>query len=317
MARACLQPAVACLFADHAGLLQQALKDVIVSRATATPAAARSKKQAFLDITNVAERETKRANTAEKREAATRRREAAATKAKESLERRFDKDVQERVKQRMPELKAEVNLLTKNVFPAEMIEVIAAVAEAIPPQGPREDAPDEPEESFAVFEEPVHESEDQDGGLDVHLLETASGGSEVAARDTARPRTEDLEDGVPLPLRAHGLETPRAHAAALANTTGRRVDKKDIQFDAGRSSWRPFNLSKSGSLVARGYAAGGGASGPDRGRYWTTAARLEYLAAVDRDAVADADVDEDLDLVDAAADADNDDHDDALPLYPP
>ncbi|KAH8066249.1 hypothetical protein JL722_675 [Aureococcus anophagefferens] len=108
MARACLQPAVACLFADHAGLLQQALKDVIVSRATATPAAARSKKQAFLDITNVAERETKRANTAEKREAATRRREAAATKAKESLERRFDKDVQERVKQRMPELKAEV-----------------------------------------------------------------------------------------------------------------------------------------------------------------------------------------------------------------
>ncbi|KAH8053701.1 hypothetical protein JL721_10668 [Aureococcus anophagefferens] len=63
------------------------------------------------------------------------------------------------------------NLLTKNVFPAEMIEVIAAVAEAIPPQGPREDAPDEPEESFAVFEEPVHESEDQDGGLDVHLLE--------------------------------------------------------------------------------------------------------------------------------------------------
>jgi hypothetical protein len=67
------------------------------------------------------------------------------------------------------------NLLTKNVFPAEMIEVIAAVAEAIlgqdPPQGPREDAPDEPEESFAVFEEPVDESEDQDGGLDVHLLE--------------------------------------------------------------------------------------------------------------------------------------------------
>jgi hypothetical protein len=34
----------------------------------------------------------------------TRRREAAATKAKESLERRFDKDVQERVNQRMPEL---------------------------------------------------------------------------------------------------------------------------------------------------------------------------------------------------------------------
>ena len=63
------------------------------------------------------------------------------------------------------------NLLTKNVFPAEMIEVIAAVAEAIPPQGPRENAPDEPEESFAVFEEPVDESEDQDGGLDVHLLE--------------------------------------------------------------------------------------------------------------------------------------------------
>ena len=84
----------------------------------------------------------------------------------------------------------------------------------------------------------------------------------------------------------------------------------------GAARGRPFNLSKSGSLVARGYAAGGGASGPDRGRYWTTAARLEYLAAVDRDAVADADVDEDLDLVDAAADADNDDHDDAFAAVP-
>ena len=143
---------------------------------------------------------------------------------------------------------------------------------------------------------------------------TASGGSEEAARDTARPRTtEDLEDGVPLPLRAHGLETLRALAAASANTAERRVQKKDIQFDAGRSSWQIlFDPSKSGSLVARGYAAGGGASGPDRGRYWTTAARLEYLAAVDRAAVAEADIDEDLDLVDAAADANDDDHDDAF-----
>ena len=103
----------------------------------------------------------------------------------------------------------------------------------------------------------------------------------------------------------------------MANTTGHRVDKKDIQFDAGRSSWQTlFDPSKSGSLVARGYAAGGGASGPDRGRYWTTAARLEYLAAVDRAAVAEADIDEDLDLVDAAADADNDDHDDAFAAVP-
>ncbi|KAH8052370.1 hypothetical protein JL722_10203 [Aureococcus anophagefferens] len=96
---------------------------------------------------------------------------------------------------------------------------------------------------------------------------------EEAARDTARPRTEDLEGGVPLPLRAHGLETLRALAAASANTAERRVQKKDIQFDAGRSSWQTlFDPSKSGSLVARGYAAGGGASGPDRGRYWITAA---------------------------------------------
>jgi len=66
--------------------------------------------------------------------------------------------------------------------------------------------------------------------------------------------------------------------------------------------------------VARGYAAGGGASGPDRGRYWITAAGLEYLAAVDRAAVADADApapapplrldaDEDLDEDDAPAPA--------------
>jgi hypothetical protein len=44
--RTYLQPAVACLFADHAGLLQQALKDVIVSRgacwASSSAATARS-----------------------------------------------------------------------------------------------------------------------------------------------------------------------------------------------------------------------------------------------------------------------------------
>ena len=44
---------------------------------------------------------------------------------------------------------------------------------------------------------------------------TASGGSEEAARDTARPRTtEDLEDGVPLPLLKHGIEVLRALATA-------------------------------------------------------------------------------------------------------
>ncbi|KAH8051367.1 macrocin-O-methyltransferase [Aureococcus anophagefferens] len=135
----------------------------------------------------------------------------------------------------------------------------------------------------------------------------ASGGSEEAARDTARPRTEDLEDGVPLPLRAHGLEALRALAAASANTAERRVQKKNIQFDAARSSWQHlFDPSKSDSLLARGYAAKGG-TGADYGRYWITAAGLEYLAAVDRAHVADADADEDLDLVDAAA-ADDDDH---------
>ena len=79
---------------------------------------------------------------------------------------------------------------------------------------------------------------------------TSSGGSEEAARDTARPRTEDLEGGVPLPLRAHGLETLRALAAASANTAERRVQKKDIQFDAGRSSWQlnsATNFLKEGS----------------------------------------------------------------------
>ncbi|KAH8077342.1 hypothetical protein JL720_10066 [Aureococcus anophagefferens] len=107
----------------------------------------------------------------------------------------------------------------------------------------------------------------------------ASGGSEEAARDTARPRTEDLEDGVPLPLRAHGLEALRALAAASANTAERRVQKKSIQFDAARSSWQHlFDPSKSDSLLARGYAAKGG-TGADYGRYWITAAGLEYLAA--------------------------------------
>jgi hypothetical protein len=135
--------------------------------------------------------------------------------------------------------------------------------------------------------------------------------SEEAARDTTRPRTEDLEDGVPLPLRPHGLETLRALAEASANTAERRVQKKNIQFDAARSSWQHlFDPSKSDSLVARGYAAKGG-TGADYGRYWITAAGLEYLAAADRAAVADADADEDLDLVDADAAADDDDHDDA------
>ncbi|KAH8086749.1 hypothetical protein JL720_7193 [Aureococcus anophagefferens] len=77
-----------------------------------------------------------------------------------------------------------------------------------------------------------------------------------------------------------------------------------------RGSWQHlFDPSKSDSLLARGYAAKGG-TGADYGRYWITAAGLEYLAAVDRAHVADADADEDLDLVDAAA-ADDDDHGDA------
>ncbi|KAH8061416.1 hypothetical protein JL722_4034 [Aureococcus anophagefferens] len=66
----------------------------------------------------------------------------------------------------------------------------------------------------------------------------------------------------------------------------------------------------SGSLGIYGDAARRGGTGADYGRYWITAAGLEYLAAVDRAHVADADADEDLDLVDAAA-ADDDDHGDA------
>ena len=42
----------------------------------------------------------------------------------------------------------------------------------------------------------------------------AAGESEEAVRDTARPRTEDLEDGVPLPLLKHGIEVLRALATA-------------------------------------------------------------------------------------------------------
>jgi len=38
------------------------------------------------------------------------------------------------------------------------------------------------------------------------------GGREGAARDTARPWTEDLEDGVPLPLLKHGIEVLRARS---------------------------------------------------------------------------------------------------------
>ena len=134
----------------------------------------------------------------------------------------------------------------------------------------------------------------------------------MAARDTAWPRTEDLEEGMPLPLRAHGLEALRALARRWQTRRGTASTRRTSSSTPGAARGRPFNLSKSGSLVARGYAAGGGASGPDRGRYWTTAARLEYLAAVDRAAVAEADIDEDLDLVDAAADANDDDHDDAF-----
>ena len=143
---------------------------------------------------------------------------------------------------------------------------------------------------------------------------TASGGSEEAARDTARPRTtEDLEDGVPLPLLKHGIEVLRALAMAAESTAERRVARKDINSKPPHGSWQAlFDASKPSSLVARGYAAKGCGAGPDYGRYWITAAGLEYLAAVDRAAVAEADIDEDLDLVDAAADANDDDHDDAF-----
>jgi hypothetical protein len=142
---------------------------------------------------------------------------------------------------------------------------------------------------------------------------TASGGSEEAARDTSRPRTDDLEDGVPLPLLKHGIEVLRALATAAASTAERRVARKDINSKPPHGSWQAlFDASKPSSLVARGYAAKGYGAGPDYGRYWITAAGLEYLAAVDRAAVADADApvpapplrldaDEDLDEDDAPA----------------
>ncbi|KAH8051101.1 hypothetical protein JL722_10965 [Aureococcus anophagefferens] len=118
---------------------------------------------------------------------------------------------------------------------------------------------------------------------------TASGGSEEAARDTSRPRTDDLEDGVPLPLLKHGIEVLRALATAAASTAERRVARKDINSKPPHGSWQAlFDASKPSSLVARGYAAKG-YGGADYGRYWITAAGLEYLAAVDRAAVADAD----------------------------
>ncbi|KAH8049746.1 hypothetical protein JL722_11720 [Aureococcus anophagefferens] len=115
---------------------------------------------------------------------------------------------------------------------------------------------------------------------------TASGGSEEVARDTSRPRTDDLEDGVPLPLLKHGIEVLRALATAAASTAERRVARKDINSKPPHGSWQAlFDASKPSSLVARGYAAKGYGAGPDYGRYWITAAGLEYLAAVDRAAV--------------------------------
>ncbi|KAH8066725.1 hypothetical protein JL721_8088 [Aureococcus anophagefferens] len=109
---------------------------------------------------------------------------------------------------------------------------------------------------------------------------TASGGSEEVARDTSRPRTDDLEDGVPLPLLKHGIEVLRALATAAASTAERRVARKDINSKPPHGSWQAlFDASKPSSLVARGYAAKGYGAGPDYGRYWITAAGLEYLAA--------------------------------------
>ncbi|EGB08913.1 hypothetical protein AURANDRAFT_63419 [Aureococcus anophagefferens] len=105
---------------------------------------------------------------------------------------------------------------------------------------------------------------------------TASGGSEEAARDTSRPRTDDLEDGVPLPLLKHGIEVLRALATAAASTAERRVARKDINSKPPHGSWQAlFDASKPSSLVARGYAAKGYGAGPDYGRYWITAAGLD------------------------------------------
>ena len=81
---------------------------------------------------------------------------------------------------------------------------------------------------------------------------TASGGSEEAARDTSRPRTDDLEDGVPLPLLKHGIEVLRALATAAASTAERRVARKDINSKPPHGSWQAlFDASKPSSLVAR------------------------------------------------------------------
>ncbi|KAH8061390.1 serine/threonine kinase [Aureococcus anophagefferens] len=141
---------------------------------------------------------------------------------------------------------------------------------------------------------------------------TASGGSEEAARDTSRPRTDDLEDGVPLPLLKHGIEVLRALATAAASTAERRVARKDIKSKPPHGSWQAlFDASKPSSLVARGYAAKGYGAGPDYGRYWITAAgsstsRRGRAAVADADAPVPApplrlDAVEDLDEDDAPA----------------
>ncbi|KAH8062868.1 hypothetical protein JL720_13110 [Aureococcus anophagefferens] len=109
---------------------------------------------------------------------------------------------------------------------------------------------------------------------------TASGGSEEAARDTSRPRTDDLEDGVPLPLLKHGIEVLRALATAAASTAERRVARKDINSKPPHGSWQAlFDASKPSSLVARGYAAKG--YGGRTTALLDHGAGLEYLAAVD------------------------------------
>ena len=76
----------------------------------------------------------------------------------------------------------------------------------------------------------------------------AAGESEEAVRDTARPRTEDLEDGVPLPLLKHGIEVLRALATAAASTAERRVARKDINSKPPHGSWQAlFDASKPSS----------------------------------------------------------------------
>ncbi|KAH8065360.1 hypothetical protein JL721_8319 [Aureococcus anophagefferens] len=104
----------------------------------------------------------------------------------------------------------------------------------------------------------------------------ASGGSEEAARDTARPRTGTSRTACRCRCVRMVWRRFRALAAASANTAERRVQKKNIQFDAAQARGSTSSTRASPTPPGSGYAAKGG-TGADYGRYWITARGSEYL----------------------------------------